>query len=225
MNQERRGFLGALLSFLGFGAASAIGAAPTLTPKLKGFLVFTVNVGGMPPYKAEAFLERLKERMVKQRHDPDWQIVMLPVRPPQESKFEVIVVDGDETTGKIEARRVKAFEMMQEQQEEEKGTQEFPTLCQTTDYILLQLGAPVVKVELDQQQISLCYDKAVEEIENSPYVERPSTVMDGALAYAKTILGRVRSKYHNDASPMDGPSLMAEGERDLLRWREKIGIA
>lgn len=184
----------------------------------------------MSPFKAEAFLERMKDQLGKARQDPAWQIVMLPVRPPQETKFEVIVIEGDEVAGKIEARQ--AIEILQEQQKAEKDGkqvwQTFPSLELTTDYILLHLGAPVVKIELDPLQISLCYNKAVEEIKQSPRVESDNTIMDGALAHAKIILGRVRCKFvplpsdHSMMTIMDGPSLLAEGERDLLRWRKRI---
>jgi hypothetical protein len=198
-------------------------------PKLKGFLVFTVNVGQLPPFKAEAFCERLKDQLVKQRQDPGWQVIVMPVRPPQETKFEVVIVDGDETAGAVEARRLKALTDCWTPEPVEPAEEDdvTPSLEEVKDYVLLMLGAPVVKIELDEQQIKHCFDTAVHEVMECPVVVPSSMVSRGALAFAKVVLGRVRSKYVNTNAPsiMDGATLLAEGERDLYNWRQELKTA
>lgn len=64
-----------------------------------GLLVFYVNIGTMPPYNAEAFVERFedhfKNKALKDHKLPD-NVVMLfvPVRPPQETRLEYIPMIG-----------------------------------------------------------------------------------------------------------------------------------
>ncbi len=192
--------------------------------KIRGFLVFTVNIGHLPPFKAEAFMERLRDQAMRDHKDPEWQIIMIPVRPPQETKFEVIVIDRDDTIAKLEARRLKALTVLGEMIQEEKE-QDLPTENEVKDYILLMLGAPVVKIELDDQQLKLCCTQAMEEIEESPYIIEKSKIKQGALAFAKIMLGRVRSKFQpppGTLSAIDGATLLEEGERDLWNWRQGL---
>lgn len=114
------------------------------------------------------------------------------------------------------------------------------------DYILLTLGAPVVKVELDEGQLDLCVNRVCEMMGNSSRVASWSDVFklavaqDGALAHAKMILGRVRAKYgfkdvkevktksksKTDStlpfSPLDGGQLLEEGERQYRLWYTRV---
>lgn len=71
------------------------------------------------------------------------------------------------------------------------------------------LGAPVAKVELDQQQLSMCVEEAYEEMDrharglgiNALPIRGICTLKKGALARAKIILGRVRSTNPSSFAP------------------------
>src|ERR1019366_1920000 len=58
------------------------------------------------------------------------------------------------------------------------------------NYVLLMLGAPVVTIELDQQQLDLCFWETFEDFGED--VVGRSLFKRGMLARAKIILGRIR---------------------------------
>lgn len=67
-----------------------------------GLLVFYVNVGTVPPYRAESFVERFedhfKSKMLKEHKLPDNVVLLfVPVRPPQETRLEYIPMVGVDT--------------------------------------------------------------------------------------------------------------------------------
>lgn len=98
------------------------------------------------------------------------------------------------------------------------------------DYILMMLGAPVITVELDDAQIDLsiaqakkyvdCYLAESEEYDGI----REDLIQEGALIYAKMILGRIRCKFQNveNRPGMDGESLIEETRNELPAWRERV---
>ena len=111
------------------------------------------------------------------------------------------------------------------------------------DYVLLMLGAPVVKVELDESQLELCVSRVCDFMDQSAVVagwEESRKVMeaqDGALAHAKLMLGRIRNKFRVDPKgvtltstpdgaihslPADGERLLDEGEREYKAWRANV---
>lgn len=54
-----------------------------------------------------------------------------------------------------------------------------------------------------------------------------SVMQEGALAYAKIMLGRIRSKIKNPPGPgggvqLDGDTLLTEGNQDLKDWKEQL---
>ena len=73
----------------------------TETTQAKGILVFYVSVGMLPPFKAEAYLERLKDQYLLKsgknslasQLPQDITTVFIPVRPPQETKIDYIPLD------------------------------------------------------------------------------------------------------------------------------------
>lgn len=83
------------------------------TPKVpkidaKGILVFYLNVGHLSPPKAEAFVERMRDRFLSGDNPRNWKIpddvgvFFLPVRPPQETYIDYICFDGlDEATREV----------------------------------------------------------------------------------------------------------------------------
>jgi hypothetical protein len=81
---NRRVF-GATLGLFGFGAF--VKAEPPKTGK-KGIIVCHCNVGAMPPFKAEAFMERIKDHLKKQLDKDffDWALMIVPERDPNYEK-------------------------------------------------------------------------------------------------------------------------------------------
>ena len=55
----------------------------------KGILVFYVNVGQLPPFKAEAFIERMKDTFKLKEIKKLSEVVYIPVRD-QETRVEYI---------------------------------------------------------------------------------------------------------------------------------------
>jgi hypothetical protein len=52
-------------------------------PPLKGFLIFYIDVGTLPPHKAEQFIERMKDSVLKDmrgRLPEEWKTLWIPVR-------------------------------------------------------------------------------------------------------------------------------------------------
>lgn len=68
----------------------------TEQPVARGALVFYFNVGNLPPYKAEAFIERLKDQWGQNVRShgatlpPDVVTYFIPVRPPQETYVDFV---------------------------------------------------------------------------------------------------------------------------------------
>lgn len=71
----------------------------------RGILVIYMNVGNLPPFKAEALIERAKDRYMKSLTGAsvplpdDISVMFMPVRPPEESfvdyvPFEALTKDG-----------------------------------------------------------------------------------------------------------------------------------
>ena len=50
------------------------------TPNIKGLLVIYVNVGQLPPYKAEAFVERLKDSIDLSATKRVCEVIYIPTR-------------------------------------------------------------------------------------------------------------------------------------------------
>lgn len=102
------------------------------------------------------------------------------------------------------------------------------------DYTLLMLGVPVVKVELDDQQIDFAYNSTLELFNEIARGKGLASISDLgvnainafqsiALAKATIMLGRIRSKWNPVPGPegdihMDGSALVEEGKCDLNYW-------
>lgn len=112
------------------------------------------------------------------------------------------------------------------------------------EYILVMLGAPVVKIELNDEQLTLCIDRVCGMMKESAKVESEAEKLmiaeDGALALAKMVLGRVRAKFgvpsdvkgvntmsgHAGSTspfiPADGKMLLKEGKKEYRFWQSKV---
>jgi hypothetical protein len=92
-----------------FGAA-AVAAAPLTAfaaidtgdhSIVKGYVVWTVDVGNLSPQSAEKFCEMLKEKIKNQRKDPNWVVAVRPVRH-EESGVSIFVVDKNGDRREVE---------------------------------------------------------------------------------------------------------------------------
>lgn len=106
------------------------------------------------------------------------------------------------------------------------------------EYIMLMLGAPVVQIELDDKHLTFAVNEALARVTYQAGTQPPGEVAghhqtncvflveEGALAYAKLILGRIRSKFHGAMigalQPSDGESLLREGENELGMWKSDL---
>jgi hypothetical protein len=252
MNKERRGFMAWLAGFFGLGAVTQLGAQPVSmtnnhpvygkqgewilykqdVPNKKGIIVFTMNVGNLPPLKAEAYIERIKDQFRKSGNPQDWQDwqhIFMPVRH-QETKVEIF---SFEKCDYIEPMKVLG------------AVVPFvaPSKESVKDYVLLMLGAPVVKVELDDTQLEFAYNSTkeafahVSEAKGSVLMKfegsRPWAGLGDEIfkqmvyARAMIMLGHIRGKYISLPGSggnivMDGETLREEGNTLLAECMEEL---
>ena len=99
-----------------------------------------------------------------------------------------------------------------------------------SDIALLMLGSPVIKVELDEKQLQQIQEY-VELVVNVFGVEpdlKELAIIDGVTAYAKYVVGRIRSKYRTMPSAgdkdleLDGHALVYEALEEIDAWRERF---
>lgn len=102
------------------------------------------------------------------------------------------------------------------------------------NYVKKMLGCPVVKLELDDSQLQFAIDEATEYVNTylgDTIVEEDAKfvrilVNRGALAHAKLILGRIRSKYEKvrgvSNKELDGSALIAEGRDEIREFRDAV---
>ena len=234
--ENRRGFIAALASFFGFGAV--VQAATPVVPKLEGFVVLFINVGNLPPAKAEDYIEKTRERWNKTDRHPDliksWQTIWIPTRT-QETHAEFYPINGPkDAEGRL--KQLEGLILDYTDAESHTGAEidlDDPQVkARAIDFALLMLGAPILKIELDQQQLDACFATVVCHIKNtgnainSVYLTE-TFLNDGVLAFTKMMLGRVRSKWINLPGPtnnsiVDGPTLIEEAREDIDRWLTKL---
>ena len=105
-----------------------------------------------------------------------------------------------------------------------------------TDYVLLMLGAPIIKVELDPQNIDMAVKSA--NITFAAYAKMSDVTLsdamtqklmqEGTLAYAKLMLGHIRRKYTFMIGPdsckgkLDGQLLLSDAKEDIRAFEEKL---
>lgn len=99
------------------------------------------------------------------------------------------------------------------------------------EYTLVMLGAPVLKIELDEAQLDLCiemtvdfigqYEDEIKDKERKVFLQQ---VNEGTCCFAKEILGRIRSKFAEipGGIKLDGKDLLKEGRQDLKEWKASI---
>ena len=117
---------------------------------------------------------------------------------------------------------------------------EYPDKKETLDYVLLSLGAPVCKVELDQQQLDACYDQTKQMFDRVATSKGLGNLnRDGmgqevfkniVIAKATIMLGHIRRKYTVDEDwkgsaslyKLDGDEMVKEGNENLIYWTQYI---
>ena len=92
------------------------------------------------------------------------------------------------------------------------------------DHIKFMLGAPVIKVELDETQLDHAVDYS-ESYMDLYGVKNEHLLADGAYYHAMIMLGHVRGKY--GLSPATGDAikpidLVKEGMEWLDHWKDKV---
>ena len=82
-------------------------------PVMRGILVFYMNVGALPPYKAEVFLERMREQLLRplqaaSRPLPeDVGVLFVPVRPPDQTRVDYLPLDAVSRDALAELRAIR----------------------------------------------------------------------------------------------------------------------
>lgn len=210
MDKNRRGFMAWLASFFGLGAvAGAANAEMTVVPdkrKPRGFVCLYQNVGQLPPFKAEAFITRLKEQWRKsdeRKVFEDWGFVVVPVRPPQETRIVLFDFENGCASDNVEYEAGQTFGRCFR----DDKPFEAPDKQQTKDYILMMLGAPVCKIELEDGQLDAAYDHTKEMFDRVSESKGIGLLnMDGfgpevfkniMLAKCTIMLGHARRKYQD----------------------------
>lgn len=225
-------------SLFGTPAVATAHVIPNAAPKPGNESVMTiyVNVGLLSPQRAEAYIKRLKDNLGPAPQG--WHRYFFPVRPPQQTRVEVTYLNGEP---KREVQRVVEIientKRIQPAKLDQPRPPEFwaKDSKETCDYILLMLGAPIVKVELDQQQLDLCYVTALNVLNEHFYNHYGFTASDAvsfphdfhrdlAIGFATTMLGRIRSKCQLDKNYpiLDGPSLYKDGKDRIFEARERL---
>jgi len=213
------GVLGTLQGWLGLNGVAR--GAPLRLDPLKGFVVYTENVGWLQQGKVGRFSGRMMEHLKKQRDAefPGWGVVIVPVRPPQESKVEIHALQA----GRSEIDHIKP---VVSDMYKPPMIEDTPQLREDTrEYVRLMLGAPVLTVELTDEQIDMAFSTAYKNMQdayygNKAYAHDVGYLKDGGLALCKMILGRIRRQVAWDDNYAE--DLFQEGQERYTHWREEL---
>jgi len=235
MDKNRRNFFGWLAGFFGLGFAGVATATPIVPRKLEGFIVFFVNVGQLPPFKAEAFIQRIKDGWKKSDADnsqrnliANWEPIWIPNRT-QETHAEFYPVNGKmDAQGRLQ--QIEGFLLDYTDEAAHSGAAvniHDPLLrMRTIDYVSMMLGAPVMNI--DQLLVKLAYDNVFEHVTskgnaiNSMHLTE-NFVKEGTLAFAKMFFGRRRIQGDGCVEESDMALVLYEEGRDEVHaWTEKL---
>jgi hypothetical protein len=199
-----------------------------------GFIAIHQNVGKLPPFRAEAFCERVKDKFCKsqewldfKKKYPNWNFILQPTRE-YESYVEIYHDDGkhrEEVTSVV----VKCFSDTAE------VLQDTPDLRRrANEYTLLMLGAPVVSVELTEDHLRFCYEHSFNTLRDAFSRKKHFTLLDsaraqddnflfeGMLAHATVILARIRMQNgvpEDGRAHMNAKELYEDGMEKLRKWK------
>lgn len=231
---NRRSFISAVAAFFGFGAATNASIktdnvwSDLVPSKKKGFIVFTIDIGNLAAYKAEAYIENIKKKFIgediRKVYD-DWEFIFLPVRQ-QDTTVQIFPLNGSNCS------EIEAQELIRD-----KTPFIAPNKEAVMDYVLLYLGAPVVSIELDKKQLEAAYDDTKEVFEQVALskgtlalnVEGIGGEIFKQMAYARAMimLGNIRGKYTKVPGPdgeieLEGEALRNEGHVLLHNSMERL---
>lgn len=223
---DRRHFFAWIGGLLGFKATETTAVAATNPSAQRGFACFYINVGNLPPFKAEALVDRMKDQFKQYKSMAGWEVIWIPVRS-QETRIEFFAIDGKPINAATESKVFKKLV-------NDSPPFVAPDKKQTTDYVLLSLGAPICAVELDQQQLDFVYDQTKELFDSVGKAKGLVALNMGGMgievfknivvAKATITLGMIRSKYKTIPPDimMNGADLIDEGRESLIYWTEKL---
>ncbi len=216
--------------------AAAVAATPTAKKDAPGFIVVHQDVGRLPPHKAQVFCEKVKEQFCnteewkefKERF-PNWNFILQPTR-----EFDSYVEIYHEDEGQRQEVQNILVECLSEDAQIIEDTPELRK--QVKDYVLLMLGAPVIKLEFTEDQLNFCYEHSLMAIReafsrkkyfnllDSARAQDTNFLCEGALAHATIMLARIRMQQGLPPGPdgkfLDPQALYEEGKERLASWRE-----
>lgn len=224
---NRRSIVGMIVGgILGaFGVKKATAQEPSTKPveqpKTQGFILCYQSVGCLPPFKAEALCERIADQMCKKRDKdfPGWAVIVVPVRPPQETRIEIHGVNGNHVD-KIEPVKIEG-ELAQ------IIVDDTPKLrAQIKDYTLLMLGAPVITPNFNDSYFESVCDMVYRRMTDTSYTANPvyhycrteRCYREGVVAFCML--------HHGRQMDMDNPEredAVDRGIEMIREWEEKLG--
>lgn len=191
-----------------------------------GFIVIHQNVGSLPPQKAEALCERVKNYFTNSKHwidfkqkFPHWNFVLLPNR---EGKSFVEVFH--ENAG--ERKEIISEMASRNDKNKTPALEDTPELAEKVkNYVLLMLGAPAVAVALTESVLDFCYKHPLNIINDygAKFLRHNFThcylltqnedfLCEGSLAHAMVIWGRTKVSSF----------LYTEGKEKLDKWKSTL---
>lgn len=200
-----------------------------------GFIIIHQYVGNMSPLHADSFCQMIKARFTESKEFlefkekfPNWNFALLPSK--TESSYVEVYHEED---GERENVMGEIANLVQSETMLVKDTIELKN--QAIDYALMMLGAPVVKIELDQSQLDFCYMHSVNlmndaalrnkkyNLTDSYFVNKKDILFEGVLAHAMHMLENVRK---SEPVPEDAQDItkfrnenLRESAQRLKDWR------
>jgi hypothetical protein len=132
------------------GLLPAEAQATPMPHGVKGFIVFTQEIGQLPPHKAEALLERIKDKLAKKKPEL-WELIIRPTRLYGQGKVEVFIVDGEAHEAEkfiydTKTDRLGKIDRTEDYTEEKLG--------KIRDYVKMMCGAPVMEMPAGMEEMT-----------------------------------------------------------------------
>jgi hypothetical protein len=204
-----------------------------------GFIVFNQNVGSLPPFQAEAMCERVKQRFIESQEwidfrakFPNWNFLMVPIR--KHVSYVEIYCEDEGQRKEIES--VIMYTGVDTDPELIKDTPELRKRAR--DYVRVMLGAPVIVVELTDEQIDECFKITINAIHEACINIKKFTLfdaaigqdenflMEGVLAHATVVFAQIRRMFFNSSFADENASspelLHKDGQDRLNNWTGKL---
>jgi hypothetical protein len=143
----------------------------------KGLIVYNIDIYSLPPLKAEALCDRVRDEL-RLRTPEGWKIVVCPVRH-EGNKIQVFSFAGEEPTI-VHPIKIDSKELIVVNGEMDR--------TEITDHVLLHLGAPVVTIsdevaDLIEEYIDMAFEYEIN--------KKKAFIVDTIKGHVKTIDGIV----------------------------------